>query len=636
MKLYLISNGEETGSLSVEQSEVGLDVRYHVDDNGRGAKVVEHIEHADGLPTRWDVVGTSLMGGGVNEHFVVNDGQATWESQADVGDERLDGRFYLPADASPYQLALLLDYSGEGSVALLPAGTARIDSVSTTAAVLAGVKVFRITGVSLSDQYVLCDVDGVVGISDGGLHLAEHLVSDAEAIALALAEVSRERLGAISRAAIVHDGGTVVLRGVTVVDPVGGSVLEPTDVVVRDGLIDRVGSADGIDADLTLDATGRYAMPGLHDMHAHLTGSSALMYVAAGVTSVRDMGNDNAQLPALIGSISAGDMVGPAVVAAGFIEGRSPYSARFGKVVDSEQEAIEAVRWYADRGHPAVKLYNSFNPEWVGATAAEAHALGMRVLGHVPAFMNADRAIADGYDEITHLNQLALGWVLSPEEDTRTPLRLTALTRFAGFDAADDRVTSTIAAMRDREVGLDTTLVILEMLMLSRARTVLPAHEKIIDHMPAGYRRGRKRTYVPFRDQAELDAYDQAFAALLDITRRLHDEGIKLWPGTDDGTGLTVHRELELYVAAGLTTAETLRIATIGCADHLGRAGTRGLIEPGQVADFVLLDANPLADISAIRRVGLTVAEGRFIDPAVIYESLGISAWSTLPPVASA
>lgn len=643
MKLFLIANGENTGALTVDIDGNTHRVQYAVDDNGRGARVSETITLEDRLPQRWEIIGTSLMGGAVDERFFVTDGVATWDSQADVGTDALAGRFYLPADGSPYHLALLIDHVSKGSVSrlngegksidLLPSGTARIETVTTDLPALAGMSVLRVTGVSLAEQYLLCREDEVVGISDGSLHVAEDLVSHAQEIALALGELSRARLGEISRNAIVADGGTTVVRGVSIVDARNGRVSEPTDIVVRDGLVARIGSAHGVTADTIIDGSGRFAMAGLHDMHAHLTPSSALMYMAAGVTSVRDMGNDNALLPALVGDIREARMIGPSVVPAGFLEGRSPFSARFGKIVDSLDEALAAVDWYADHGFTMIKIYNSFTPQWVQPTASHAHSRGMRVLGHVPAFMNADRAVEAGYDEITHLNQLALGWVLDPEEDTRTPLRLTALTRLAGFDPMDAKVTNTLNAMREHGVGLDTTLVILEMLMLSRARTVLPAHEPIIDHMPAGYRRSRKRTYVPFRDQTELQAYDEAFAALLAITKRLHDEGVALWPGTDDGTGMTVHRELELYVEAGLGTAEVLRIATIDCAQHLGRNGSRGAVEEGQVADFVLLDANPLEDISAIRQVALTIAEGRLINPAAIYEGLGIVPFTALPQI---
>ena len=113
-------------------------------------------------------------------------------------------------------------------------------------------------------------------------------------------------------------------------------------------------------------------------------------------------------------------------------------------------------------------------------------------------------------------------------------------------------VTRTVDLMRDNNIGLDTTAVILERLMLSRARTVHDGDAPYLSHMPVSYQRNRKRTYVPFSTQADLDAYSESFEVLLKVMKMLHDNGIALWPGTDDGTGFTVHRELELYVKAGL------------------------------------------------------------------------------------
>ena len=99
-------------------------------------------------------------------------------------------------------------------------------------------------------------------------------------------------------------------------------------------------------------------------------------------------------------------------IPSGFIEGRSPYSARTGFIAETLPEALRDVHWYADRGYIQIKIYNSMNPEWVKPLAAEAHALGLRVVGHVPAFTTPDRMIEDGYDEITHINQLMLGWLI--------------------------------------------------------------------------------------------------------------------------------------------------------------------------------------------------------------------------------
>jgi hypothetical protein len=499
------------------------------------------------------------------------------------------------------------------------------------------IEIYAVSGLALHPQYVLRSPEGdVLGIADWHLHLVDDLLPEAQRLDEVLEGVSRRRLGEVSRDATVHSGGTLVVRDVRVFDPETRAVSGLCTIVVRDGTIVEVADVASAAADVApttvVNGAGRIALPGLHDMHAHLTATTSLLYIAAGVTSVRDMGNDNHKLGELTAAISSGQLVGPSVVAAGFLEGRSPFSARYGRVVGSLDEALEAVAWYDDHGYPAIKIYNSFSPDWVRATAEEAHRRGMRVMGHVPAFMNADQAIADGYDEVTHLNQLALGWVLEPHEDTRTPLRMTALGRMARLDTNSERVQDTMRTMVQKGIGLDTTVGLLEALLCSRARQVTPGAAPVFHHLPAGYRRTLLRTHLPHQSAQDLDDYSAGFQRLLEVLLRLHQLGVPLWPGTDDVTGVSLHRELELYVAAGISAGEALAIATARSALHLGRGETHGVLEAGRVADFILVDGDPTEDISAIRRLALTVVEGRAVVPARIFSAMGIVPWAH-PPV---
>ena len=204
---------------------------------------------------------------------------------------------------------------------------------------------------------------------------------------------------------------------------------------------------------MVIDGGNGTLVPGMYEMHGHVSQSGALLNLAAGVTSVRDMGNNNGVLDELIARIEDGTLAGPRIVRSGFIEGKSPFNANNGIVVDSEPAALDAVRWYAARGYWQVKVYNSMNPAWIPAVVKEAHRLGMRVAGHVPAFSDADAVIEQGYDEITHINQFMLGWVLERDEDTRTLLRLTAQKRFQNLDLMSDRVQRTIKAIAARKLA---------------------------------------------------------------------------------------------------------------------------------------------------------------------------------------
>jgi hypothetical protein len=297
------------------------------------------------------------------------------------------------------------------------------------------------------------------------------------------------------------------------------------------------------------------------------------------------------------------------------------------------EEGLRRVRWYADRGYHQIKIYNSMNPDWVKPLADEARRLGMRTVGHVPAFTTPDRMVADGYNEVTHINQLMLGWLLQPGEDTRTPLRLTAMARAKDLDLNSARVRATIELMKKKGTGLDTTTFILERLMLSRAGQVQEGDVSYFDHMPIGYQRYRKRSYVNFKDDVEKAGYDKAFQKILATMALLRKSGISMWPGTDDTSGFSVHRELELYVKSGIPPADTLRIATLDCEVHMNRGATHGSIERGKQADFFLVPGDPTRDISAIRQIRMVLKDGVVYYPQELYEALNIKPFAAPPPV---
>ncbi len=207
-----------------------------------------------------------------------------------------------------------------------------------------------------------------------------------------------------------------------VFDSVGATLLPARDVLIRDGRIVSVAAspATPASADRTIDGGGRVLIPGLWDMHAHVSRWDGGLNIAAGVTSVRDMGNDNATLQQIIAEEKAGTLLMPRITPAGFIEGESPMSARNGFVIKNLDEARHAVDWYHDHGYPQIKIYNSFPKAVLKDTVAYAHSKGMRVSGHVPAFLRAQDAIDDGFDEIQHINQLMLNFLVDDTTDTRT------------------------------------------------------------------------------------------------------------------------------------------------------------------------------------------------------------------------
>lgn len=648
-QLSIVANGEIVGTLTAETDENRIVVDYRVDNNGRGPKHREDIRlGADNIPLAWSVEGSSLMGGTVAERFNWEKGQAVWVSQADSGQKAAArAPLYIVNDDSPYALWIYTRAAlgqPDRSLDVLPTGRIKVEPLAPlsigqgTAAT--DVTPYRITGIQLDPSYIVVDRKGALfaafGASGDGVTVRAGHEKDIPAIEALETRLETDRAIELQRRLAHRFEGPVRISNVRLFDPASGKLSAISSVVVMRDRITQViaGDAEPVSADETvIDGEGGTLYPGLHDMHSHATLPSGLLYLAAGVTATRDMGNDNAMLQALIDRAEAGEIAWPRITPAGFIEGRSDYSARNGFIADTLAGALADVRWYAGRGYHEIKIYNSMNPDWVRPIATEAHRLGLKVTGHVPAFDTPDRVIEDGYDAIAHVNQLMLGWILEPGEDSRTPLRLTAMARAGRLDLSSAPVRRTIELMKSHDVALDPTAVILEQLMLSRAGQVPPGQEDFLAHMPPGFQRYRKRSYVTLGDEAADDAYRTGFAKAIETIGLLHREGIRLLPGTDDATGFALLRELELYVRAGLTPSQALRSATLDAADYLGHGDRLGTIARGKLADFVLVPGDPTKDISAIRRPRLVARGGFFYFPTEIYSALGIEPFTTVPSV---
>lgn len=642
-RLSVIANGEKVGFVTADQRGNAVTIAYDVKNNGRGPTMAETIAlDADGLPLRWTLDGTATFGGAVHERFTREGQTARWhDSMGDRSAPVTAPGLYIGQNASPWALGLyaraLLRRPG-GVLPALPGGQLRIEALGPARIGAATYRAYAISGIDLSPETILLDARQrlFAVLETGGAVVREGHEAEVPALTALATRLTATRYAALQQRFAHHVPAPVRVRNVRVFDPVSGTLGAPVSVVFAEGRITGIQPADApaSPGEATIDGKGGTLLPGLHDMHAHVGLESAMLYIAAGVTSVRDMGNDNGFLPQLIRQIDAGEVAGPRIVPNGFLEGRSPYSARLGIVADSQAAALDAVRWYAARGYWQIKIYNSMNPAWVPAIAQEAHRLGMGVTGHIPAFTNADAMIAAGYDEVTHINQLMLGWVLDPGEDTRTPLRLTAMRRTAGLDLASARVRKTIDAMVAGHIAHDPTAVTLELLMGSRDGVPSPAVADYIDHLPIGLQRRRRQAIAPIAGPEDAAAYDGAMAKVKQLLKLLHDRGITLLPGTDDQTGLSVHRELQIYGEAGIPNADVLRLATLTPERYMGRDQELGSIARGKRADFLLLPGDPTTDLRELHRIAMVVKDGTIYFPSEIYPAFGVTPFAEAPAIA--
>lgn len=634
----VLMTGRPAGHATWSEAPAGT-FRFALDynDRGRGPKLDSVIRlRDDGMPASLTTSGNEYMKAAVAETFTFADGRASWKNRGETGDRTTRPAFYASFDGTPQELALLvraLQRAPGGRLPLLPAGEATLEKVSERVLTRAGrsrtVTQYAIGGLDFTPTPVWLSPDGrLFAAASSWLSVVEEgwegeldaLLAEQDA---ATARRSRRMVDAATRVL----ARPLAFRGVRVFDADAAVAREDWTVVVRADRIVAAGPAGSVavppDAEI-VDGAGKTLLPGLWDMHTHVQDVDGPLNIAAGITSVRDMANVPDQLDARRTAWESGTAVGPRVIACGFIDGPGPYQGPTGVLVATAEEAEAAVAKYAALGYRQIKLYSSLKPELVPVLTAAAHARGMRVSGHIPAFMTADQAIRAGYDEIQHVNMLFLNFWGDTVKDTRTPLRFTAVAeKAADLDLASAPVSAFIGLLEERKIVVDPTLSIFEEMFTARAGHVGAGYAGVVDRLPVGIARGFLGGGLPV-PQGQDEQYRKSFDQALRMTKRLYDEGIPIVAGTDALAGFALHRELELYVQAGIPAPRVLQIATLGAARIAEREASLGSIAAGKLADLTLVDGDPLTRISDVRRTTMVVKGGRVYDPAAIYRAIGV------------
>jgi hypothetical protein len=641
--------GKKSGTQKTTAGDDGrLHVSYTYRDNGRGPDIEEDIALLpDGSIRSYRQTGRTTFGASLDERFSISGKRASWQSPAERGSQALAGpAVYLPTYGSPETNAILAraTENAGGRLAALPGGELRSEKLATTRVGPAGgereVALYAILGAGLQPDYVWLETgDGMplfASINVGGSHLVragfetvtgelERLQKEAES--KYLEELAREHTQALPQ--------PILIRNVRVFDAASKSLGDPADVYVNDGRIAALYPANSPARDpaTVIDGAGRALLPGLFDMHTHEDAWNSLLQIAGGVTSSRDMGNDNAYLAGLKADIAAGRAIGPNIEPAGYIEGDSPFASRGGFVVGSVAEAENAVDWYAERGYRQVKLYNSIKPEWAEPVAAYAHSRGLRVSGHVPAFSRSERVVREGYDELQHINQMVLNFVSDPDTDSRTIVRFNLVgERARTLDLDSQRVRDFIQLLVDRKTVVDATMATFEATWTQKPGDMDPSMAPVADHFPYPLQRGWRNNSTDVSG-GKLETYRASWQRMMELLGRLHAAGVPLVAGTDSMAGFMLHRELELYVQAGVPAGEAVRIATENGARYAGVLSDRGTIERGKRADLILVDGDPTTQISDIRKVSYVMKGGVGYAPADIYEALGIRRFVEPPSI---
>jgi imidazolonepropionase-like amidohydrolase len=606
-KYTVVMAGRQAGSQTVTVDGAQRTIDYEYNDRGRGPKT-----HTVLTPGAIAVTGNDYYKAPVDEKFT-------------RGAE--DG-FYVSMYGPPEELAALaralLAAPGQ-KLPLLPAGEASIKRLGETTVGGKRLTAYDISGLGFTPATIWLDERGELFANASSW--ISVITQGHEAAIPRLVKVQDDWQAAAARetaSRLIHkpSGGGLVITNARVFDPVTRSVQPPANIVIRGSHIESVGASDAAELE-HLDAGGRVVLPGLWDMHAHAGGEDGALNIAAGVTTVRDMGNDIDYLLDLKKKWDLGEAVGPRVVLAGIMDGPGPLAGPTKMLAANEDEARAVIDKYASLGFEQIKVYSSIKPELVPFITRHAHERGLRVSGHVPAFMRAEEAVRAGYDELQHANFLFLNF-FEDVKDTRTPTRFTAVAeRAATLDVASPEARAFIELLRERKIVVDPTLALFEQMFTARKGTMSPGYAAIADRLPPQVRRGYLAggLWVP---EGMDQRYRDSFANMLRMVRALYDAGVPLVAGTDAMAGFALHRELELYVQAGIPAPEVLRIATLGAATVMKREATLGTIASGKLADLVIVEGDPAANISDVRRVRMVVKDGNVFDAAAVGAAIGV------------
>ena len=454
-------------------------------------------------------------------------------------------------------------------------------------------------------------------------------------LALAAAHGLRAQQSAPAPVAITH---------AAVVDVESGRTLPDQTVVVRGSRIESVGPAASVTVAAgarVVDGRGKYVIPGLWDMHVHAAfpGLDRLYFpllAANGVTGVREMFSRIQWADSTRARVRRGDFAGPRMVASGHILDGAPPVWPGSVVARNADEARRAVDSLAAAGADFIKVYSRLSPDAFFAAAEQAKRRGLPFAGHVPTLVTPQAASDAGMASIEHLTGIV--GACSPLDPASRGAVAAAAASPRGWDSAgavsraqlgrvlasyDPAVCRALARRLARNgTWMVPTLVTLHATGFLDDSTL--ARDPRLRYVPRMFSaQWNPRTDFRFRALTAADWANRhaLFQRQLEVARLLHENGVRFLPGTDLSNpytfaGFSLHEELELLARIGLTPLQALQAATIEPARFLKMTDSLGTVAPGKLADLVVLDADPLADVRNLARIHAVLLDGRLIDAA--------------------
>jgi imidazolonepropionase-like amidohydrolase len=419
-----------------------------------------------------------------------------------------------------------------------------------------------------------------------------------------------------------------VFTNVNIVDTRGGFIQSHVTVVVRNGHISGIAPIGLIEESrntVVINASGKYLIPGLWDMHVHTAFNDPVwdekllypLYIANGITGVRDMGGVLDALEQRRQHIESSEVLGPHMVIGGpFLVGGKSDSQSI--AVNTPEEARSAVEMLKKRHVDFIKILSSVPRDSYFAIAEQSRKEHLPFVGHVPIYVSLTEASNAGQKSIEHLTGFALAASSEETQLRQQLLQANATHDRAAYFAAGQRASETFdaakAAVLISLLAKNNTWQVPTLVWTQTQADLEHAPQEFLKYVPASIRTQWK---LPQTSPEQLAEYKRDAAHNPEIVKAMQRRAVRLLAGSDGPDpmvvpGFSLHRELELLVENGLTPIQALQTATLNPAQFLGMGEKYGTVEKGRIADLVLLDENPLTDIRNTSKIAGVMVEGKY------------------------
>jgi imidazolonepropionase-like amidohydrolase len=551
------------------------------------------------------------------------DSVSIWEKHFDVVTSKTPNEFFplhsnIPAGIEIMLYQYYFKQGGSKSIPTLPRGEVSIVHKGEDIAKIAGkdIKLDRyvVEGINWGGRTIWLDSDkNLVALVKANTQIREVIKKGyEEAMPVFIAGHAKEQINALSEYTEklkIKQEQTIALVGGDIVDGLNDKTQKDMVLIIIDGRIATIGSRATVEipeAAKIIDVSGKTLMPGLWDMHAHSNQVDwAPAYLAGGVTTIRDNGNELEFATSFRDAIAKEGAIGPDILLAGMtdgagIQGNGVIRAR------TVEEAKKVADLYFSNGYKQIKIYSSVSSELTKVLAEEGHKRGMSITGHVPKEIgNARGAIDAGMDMLSHRSRILT--VLFPGKTVKE----LGSYYINENDISQKQIDEAIAYLLKHKTVLDPTIA-LDVARAMIKGSVLEAIEPFSDRIAYELFEGKRFRTGLSAKRAETAKAD--YIKAMGILGQFYKAGVPIVAGTDNIVPVFgLYLELETYQKyGGMTPLEAIKTATIVPATAMGLGDKTGTLEIGKEGDIAILDKNPLLDISNIRTVSAVVTNGNY------------------------